>query len=440
MTTDAGFERHLRIALNDALDSHVGPHPVWKESPAFREVTQRMTRGHRWPLRLLAIAAIFGIGGAVGAGALLNRPAPPIMPTASEGWLAVSAWNGSNNDIMFSRPGAPDTPAVGSRDDGAFQTCPQFSPDGQLLAHQEAPDDSSDTAGWDLVVSRLDANSLPVQAPLRIAIGESSGCFRWSPDGSRIAFVASSGLHVTELDDRTDQLVFGHGRSQFEARPDDYSIGDFAWSPDGTALAFSKSQGPVAAQYWPSELWTVNLAGVGARILPATSDEMIDSLAWSPDGSRIAVAVNQMQPLVDGGVDVLRHFVRTVASIGSSAAPTEIDAWLPGDGLNAGPTWSPDGSRIAYVRVGEVVVVKPGLAGRVVSFSVPGKPAFPACLDGWSAAGDRLFVGAGDARFLDRGVESTLVSVLVDGEPDPEVLLPWRAGGVCNTSIQRLYE
>src|SRR5688572_23321474 len=74
MTTDE-LERQLRGTLRETLDREQGPHPAWTESPAARRVAGLDRRGRRWPLRVLAVAALIG---AVGGAALLagapNRP------------------------------------------------------------------------------------------------------------------------------------------------------------------------------------------------------------------------------------------------------------------------------------------------------------------------------------------------------------------------------
>ena len=61
---DPTFETRMRARLRDVLDSQTGPHPLWSDAPAARRTTDRGRRG-RWPIRLLAVAALLAIGGGV---------------------------------------------------------------------------------------------------------------------------------------------------------------------------------------------------------------------------------------------------------------------------------------------------------------------------------------------------------------------------------------
>ena len=72
MTTDE-LERHLRGSLREMLDRELGPHPAWTESPAARRAAELDRSRRRWPLRMLAVAAVIG---AAAAGAVLLAGAP----------------------------------------------------------------------------------------------------------------------------------------------------------------------------------------------------------------------------------------------------------------------------------------------------------------------------------------------------------------------------
>jgi TolB protein len=115
------------------------------------------------------------------------------------------------------------------------------------------------------------------------------------------------------------------------------------WSPEGTQIAFSRNgRGMFRANkdlMWAtSHLWVVNSDGTGEH--QVTSGEVGDVAgSWSPDGSKIAF----LRSSADGtGLWVIN-------SDGTGArqvAPLDL-----GDGP---PSWSPDGRQILYTRMGFV--------------------------------------------------------------------------------------
>ena len=180
-----------------------------------------------------------------------------------------------------------------------------------------------------------------------------------------------------------------------------------AWSPDGKRLAFNRWQGG-SVGVGELHLVVFNLDGTGERVL-ATGGL---NPSWSPDGTMIAYSTGVGVP--DAGIYV-------VSASGLSAARKLIDYSfaLPDDGYGPGwvgyPAWSPDGSRISFVRanygIGSMVyLMKPdGSDPKLLSesFSVGGSPPR------WKPDGSRLLLmvpqwstGAG---------QWSIVSVLPDG-------------------------
>lgn len=155
----------------------------------------------------------------------------------------------------------------------------------------------------------------------------------WSPDGSRIAFVRSWALYVMHDDGSNVQFV----HDGF-VEPGTFSASGVhhpAWSPDGTRIAF-------AFDFWfhdgqfvqeTGNLHVVNADGSGAQTLFTTVPAVwYWHPAWSPDGTRIAfLRQNAVDP---------QYELMVVGADGSGLTKLAEDA--------GAPAWSPDGSRIAF--------------------------------------------------------------------------------------------
>ena len=173
----------------------------------------------------------------------------------------------------------------------------------------------------------------------------------WSPDGARIAFVSSDGVHagirVMERDGQNPVPV-----------TDDRSWNLFTefdpWSPDGKKLLFLSDDGGGL------DLWTMNPDGTGrvrltegGRITPSPGLSGYGA-DWSADGKRIVytsclfenAAIQEGSPAVNGSA------IRTEANIWIMDADGGNKKQLTTDGDARLPQWQPQGDRIAYLSDG----------------------------------------------------------------------------------------
>jgi Tol biopolymer transport system component len=145
---------------------------------------------------------------------------------------------------------------------------------------------------------------------------------RWSPDGTRIAFVRNN-LWVIGAD--------GNGEQQLSL-----DVNQAVWSPDGKTIAFV-SGGRTDGLYI--------LNPDGARIsITRPGDPAPDSPDWSPDGRQIAYVATSP----DGHNEI--YLAPADGSQSTQLAAGASDA--------ADPAWSPDGTEIAFIRSGRIWTTK----------------------------------------------------------------------------------
>ena len=264
----------------------------------------------------LALVLAVAVGGLLASGALRDRdrtlPAPPVhQPTAlvavsaGQGWLAAIAPGGRATRFL----------AKGTDTTGLDFASPAWSPDGSRLAFLAGDIGSGPVGDLAVFVANADGTGMRkvVDCPGKGSCGiERTAGLSWSPDGSRLALVGD-GLYVLDVDaGRLQQLT----AAPVAAAP--------AWSPDGTRIAYARR----------ADVQVVEVDGaVTATVNDLTDAETID---WSPDGTRLAVSAG-------GGI--------YLAALGRPPTVTvtaeKVVAQRTGEGPGAA-SWSPDGRSLSY--------------------------------------------------------------------------------------------
>ena len=306
-------------------------------------------------------------------------------------------------DIYVTRPGEPTRVLIAT---DAHERCPAFSPDGRYLAYVELGQRVRSVAP-SIVIVRVDASgvlsapelrvSLPPDAAYERKLSIGPPCPQWSPDGSQIAYMAipHHELRVSTLDGQ-ERVIASITPSRNGADM------PFAWKPEGDAIAYTTTDG----------VWSGPLDGSAPSLVWRTDGRPI-SVSWSPRGE-LAITVSNEQAVEGGGSRDVRSVHVVDVDTGSERSLDTIHDY------DYGATWSPDGSRLAFVDDNGDVRLCDRSDGSMTTLS-------PAHADGpemhfwdvaWSPDGERLLALArSDIGFA-------LVSLSQDGA-SADVLTPW---------------
>lgn len=170
----------------------------------------------------------------------------------------------------------------------------------------------------------------------QLATDTSQICLSWSPDGKQIAYLERTESDGTESGCLWIMNADGTGGTQLATVGSD--LGSILlkygvdWSPDGKSIVFMEETPDRDGNYDIRSIWVMNIET--KEKIKLASDAIAPS--WSPDGTRIAY-------------------------IGFSLDPEGWDLWVMDvDGGNKRmlapdsvfPSWSPDGTKIAYSHKG----------------------------------------------------------------------------------------
>jgi Tol biopolymer transport system component len=337
------FERRVRDWLHadaehrvpDHLDAVLRLTSVQRQRPAWSSLERwlpmdttfrpRLFQTPRFSQLLLVGAVILALVAALilYAGTQQHRLPPPFGPARNG--IVLSSGNG---DIVEVDPATlARTTLVGGP---TFDFGPGFSRDGTKLSFvRTAPSDcGKPDCGLYLMVANLDGSDVRQLTPGMPQLDWAD----WSPDGSKFAFLTSNPngpgrvLAVVNADG-SDLKIDTVGRPLYPA----------GWlPPNGDEIVIrgdhAKPRDPAVGIY------AVHLDGTGLRPLttrPAHSDDDYQNVSVSQDGRLIAYRD-------DGDSGGFQEHILDLS--------TGVDRILPGPKGQSGGIFSPDGTKIAYLR------------------------------------------------------------------------------------------
>jgi dipeptidyl aminopeptidase/acylaminoacyl peptidase len=230
--------------------------------------------------------------------------------------------------------------------------------------------------------------------------------------------------------------------------------GNASWSPNGRYLALIKSRRDASRKFGVDE--RVNIVGVAGRFVRTLVDaDLVTGAAWSPDGRYIAVGTASL----GGAISLFTpNGSREQGLIGSDTTELFDPAWAP-DGQRLAfwgqvppfftlgiasiridqsdlrllipggrePSYSPDGTRLAYVRDGDIYVADAADGASVHALTTT--PHLAEASPAWSPDGN-LIAFARQEKTRDGSVGSAIVTIHPDGSRARLVVPPrYRASG-----------
>ena len=351
MRDDSGFELRLTAAYRRYLDDAPALDAVELARAIARAHPRRRRNGFAWPawpadaplgrvgwLVLLAALLLALLAATLSLGALRRLPAPDGI--AGAGRIAFDTLGGH---VVLTGPDGSDARDISPPDGGDH--LPIWSPDGTKLAFWRATGDR-----FSIVVTDPDGtvtSAVLTQAPVPTVseyAGGAPGPLAWAPDSRRIAFW----MYIDELPRIHTMSSDG---SDFRAIGDPRIPAiDPVWSPDGSRIAFAgmgdffadKGAAPDA-----TGLYVMDADGTGVQRIahvdhPLSSSDFwaFHEPQWQPGGDLIAYQA-------DPNGTSMHVFVVRADGTGERDVSLQVGGRASDD---AGPTWSPDGTRLAFTR------------------------------------------------------------------------------------------
>src|SRR5580692_9654217 len=244
---------------------------------------------------------------------------------------------------------------------------PHISPDGKTLAFVLTTIDQKknrrESAIW---IVPTDGSAA---ARRFSAEGFSSNSPRWSPDGKTLAFLSTRAADLPSGETPKAQIFltpFGGGGEAIALTKLKNGVQSYQWSPEGSRIVVVSSSGPMDGvatvdrksdvrhythiQYkfndsgWFDDkrrhLWVVSVPGGEAKQITEGQDWNDTDPQWSPDGTRIAFVSDRTGKAYD---DSHNTDVWVIPATGGALTKISDHAFE-----DENPRWSPDGKQILF--------------------------------------------------------------------------------------------
>src|SRR5688500_17003137 len=339
-----------------------------------------------------------------------------------------------NTPLIGRKPEPPPVRVEGEkkkrrrRETNELNVGPALSPDGRYIAFLSARELFSidlflaDAKTGKVIRRLVSSDRDPHFESLRFI--EAAGS--WSPDNRKLAFITfargDNFLSIVDVETRDTDHISVPGLE---------AILNVAWSPDGSTIALAAQTTGV------SDLFLYNVQTKELRRL--TADKFADlQPAWSPDGRTLAFVTDRGAETVVEQLQFTDHRLATIDV--ASGRVTEIVAFSKTKHLN--PQWSADGRSIYFLANPEGIpdlyriTVPDGRLSRVtnVDTGIAGITDMSPALSVASRTGDIAFSLFEDDNYniytLPAAVEGTQIATeMPAGTPRAAILPPLRATG-----------